>query len=341
VTIAWQSSPPFRRLPALLCAALALVASPLAAQSSVVFQRAAQFHATAGGVLLGEISAGTTLRGGPTQASWREVVLEAWIFSASLSVAQEGAFSHRVDVTGGENLRSAPNGRIIARALNQVFLTRLSVQGGWSRVRRQVWVPQASLAAAAQTTRAPAAAPAVVTMPPPPPPPPPSPLPAEMGVVREGAQLSLGPGSAEVGRAPEPLRVEVLSRSGGWTKVRADLWVREADVGTAPPPEGMLTLDQIITDPDKYIGARVTWRLQYLAIDTADELRPELPAGEPYLLTRGPLPESGFVYVAVTREQGERFRAMQSLQEFQAHGTIIAPRTRYLPIPVIRLEGTP
>ena len=159
--------------------------------------------------------------------------------------------------------------------------------------------------------------------------------------MREGAQLSLGPGSAEVGRAPEPLRVEVLSRSGGWTKVRADLWVREGDVGAAPPPEGMLTLDEIITDPDKYIGARVTWRLQYLAIDIADELRPELPAGEPYLLTRGPLPESGFVYVAVTREQAERFRAMQSLQEFQAHGTIIAPRTRYLPVPVIRLEGTP
>ncbi len=317
----------------------------MAAQSTVTFQRAAPFHATPGGVLLGEINAGTTLQAVASRGSWRQVALEAWIFSASLSVAREGEFTHRVDVTGGENLRSTPNGRIMARALNQAFLTRLSVQGGWSHVRREVWVPQASLGEATQTTRTPtaAAAPATVTPPPPPPVPPasPAPAPAEMGVVREGAPISLGPGSAEVGRAPEDLRVEVVSRGGGWTKIRADLWVREGDVGAAPPAEGMLTLDEIITDPDKYIGARVTWRLQYLAIDTADELRPELPAGEPYLLTRGPLPESGFVYVAVTREQAERFRAMQALEEFQAHGTIIAPRTRYLPVPVIRLEGNP
>ena len=69
------------------------------------------------------------------------------------------------------------------------------------------------------------------------------------------------------------------------------------------------------------MGQPVTWRLQFLSVQTADELRPELPPGMPYLLTRGPLPEAGFVYVAVTAEQAQRFRAMNPLDEFVARGT--------------------
>ncbi|HSR15481.1 MAG TPA: hypothetical protein VLL51_06990, partial [Gemmatimonadales bacterium] len=85
----------------------------------------------------------------------------------------------------------------------------------------------------------------------------------------------------------------------------------------------------------------VIWRLQYLSVQTADELRPELPAGQPYVLTRGPLPAAGFVYVLVTREQAERFRAMNPLEEFVANGIVRAARTRYLPTPVIELQGAP
>jgi hypothetical protein len=76
-------------------------------------------------------------------------------------------------------------------------------------------------------------------------------------------------------------------------------------------------------------------------VQTADELRPELPAGQPYVLARGPLPEAGFVYVVVSREQAERFRAMEPLEEFRANGVIRATRTRYLATPVIELRGQP
>src|SRR2546428_7864032 len=37
--------------------------------------------------------------------------------------------------------------------------------------------------------------------------------------------------------------------------------------------------------------------LQFIALEQADELRPEIPAGGTYLLARGPLPERGFAYV--------------------------------------------
>jgi len=63
----------------------------------------------------------------------------------------------------------------------------------------------------------------------------------------------------------------------------------------------------------------------------------ELPAGQPFLLTRGPLPEPGFVYVILPRGQAEQFRALPALQELVVHVRIKAPRTKYLTTPVVEL----
>ena len=40
------------------------------------------------------------------------------------------------------------------------------------------------------------------------------------------------------------------------------------------------------------------------------ERRAEMPSGQPYLLTRGPLPEPGFVYVMIPQERVAEFRAL-------------------------------
>jgi hypothetical protein len=74
-----------------------------------------------------------------------------------------------------------------------------------------------------------------------------------------------------------------------------------------------------------------------VAVQVGDGLRPELPEGKPYLLTRGPLPESGFVYVTVTQEQAQRYRDAAPLQEITARVRIRAPASRYLPTPVVEL----
>jgi len=47
------------------------------------------------------------------------------------------------------------------------------------------------------------------------------------------------------------------------------------------------------------------------------------------------------VYVIVTREQADRFRQMAPLDEFEARAIIRTARTRYLPNPVIELQGMP
>jgi hypothetical protein len=82
----------------------------------------------------------------------------------------------------------------------------------------------------------------------------------------------------------------------------------------------------------------VNWRLQFLAVQEADELRPEMARGQLYLLTRGPLPESGFVYVTVTKAQADEYHKRQPLDEIAIQGIVRAGRTRYLPTPVVELK---
>jgi hypothetical protein len=98
-----------------------------------------------------------------------------------------------------------------------------------------------------------------------------------------------------------------------------------------------VTAAEVRAAPGRYVGKVVDWRVQFLAVQKADELRPEIPAGRTYLLTRGPLPESGFVYVIVPNDQVERFRALTPLEELVVRGTIRAASTRYLPNPVLEL----
>ena len=77
-----------------------------------------------------------------------------------------------------------------------------------------------------------------------------------------------------------------------------------------------------------------------IAVQVADELRPEMPPGQPYLLTRGPLPEPGFVYVTIPPERVAEFRALPPLHETVMRVTVKAARTRYLATPVVELVST-
>lgn len=370
--IAPQSSPPLYRLPALLCTVLGLVAVPVWGQQRVRFRQETAFHANPGGTRLGTLAAGNQLAVVRSRAAWREVALEGWIWTASLAPITQDGFNVVVRSAEGENLRRSPNGDRLGRALDGARFSRVRRQGGWTLIRRRVWVPSEALGRGVAVTSQPAAprpsatdrsstsprptaaatqppgtAPADTAAIPPrvadPVSTPPRPTEVrEPVVVGKGARLFAGPGGEEVGEVQRELRAEVVERLSGWVKIRLDGWVRDPNVTPAPlGGEEAITLEALRADPNRFVGRDVVWRLQYLSLQVADELRPEIPAGQTYLLARGPLPEAGFVYVVVTREQAQRFRGMQPLTEFVAQGTILAPRTRYLPTPVIQLQRIP
>jgi hypothetical protein len=158
--------------------------------------------------------------------------------------------------------------------------------------------------------------------------------------LRRGAMVSVAPDGeplATVGRAGS---AAVLERARDWTRIQLEGWVRNADVTGTALDGPRITGAMIRAGPDRYLGQSVSWRLQFLAIQEADELRPEIPRGQPYLLTRGPLPESGFVYVTGTKGQIEAFRQRQPLDEITIDGVLRAARTKYLPTPVVELKPT-
>jgi hypothetical protein len=132
----------------------------------------------------------------------------------------------------------------------------------------------------------------------------------------------------------------VLGRSGDWVRVQLEAWVRSGDLQPASGASlSGVTAAEVRTDPARYLGRTVEWRLQLIAVQTADELRTEMPRGQSYLLTRGPLPEPGFVYVTVSQAQAAEFRSLTPLQEMTLRVTIKAARSKFLTTPIVEYVG--
>lgn len=349
-----QSSPGAGGLPAcLLLVAAALAAPPAAAQTAARLTAETTFHKDPGGVHLVTLNRNTEVAVVRARGNWTEVTVEGWIWTRSLGGTTRDGFNLVVTATGGENIRLQPDGQIIGRAVTGALFDRVRTQGGWTRVRRTGWVASSAVPAAAVPGR-PQPAPAPAPAPPPAAaaadtarpslatgaPPPESPFPAT-GLVR-GTTLSLVPGGESFAELTGPSDGRVVGRQGDWVRVRLEGWVRAADLADPRAAEvPRITAEDLRRDPDRYIGETVDWRLQFLSVQVADELRPELPTGQPYLLARGPLPEAGFVYVIISRDQVDRFRQMAPLDEFEARAVIRTARTRYLPNPVIELRSSP
>jgi hypothetical protein len=79
------------------------------------------------------------------------------------------------------------------------------------------------------------------------------------------------------------------------------------------------------------------WTIQFLAIQEADELRSEIPVGQPYMLGRGPLPEAGFVYVVIPQEKLAEVERLEPLAQLVIIGRVRTARSRYLGNPVVDL----
>jgi hypothetical protein len=132
----------------------------------------------------------------------------------------------------------------------------------------------------------------------------------------------------------------VVGHSGAWAQVEVSGWVRESDL---QPAQGGafagVSAAEVRAAPDRFVGQTLDWKVQLIAIQTADELRTEMPPGQPYLLTRGPLPEPGFVYVTIPADSVAKFRALPPLAELTLRLRLRAAKTRYLTTPVAEYVG--
>jgi hypothetical protein len=325
--------------------ALLLLAGPLAAQEERRLQTPTDLHRDPDGTPLVSLPAGAPVETGKADGDWRKVTVEGWIYRPSTSPTRRDGFDLVVTSEAGENLRNEPNGPIVGRAREGTLLERVGARGKWFRVRRDGWVPRKAVPAPRPAAQARPAPPKVAA----------ESIPAGQarGVPTQAAGtegvetlretgLSRAPDSAAVATLPVGTPARVVDRSGEWVRVQVEGWVRQDDL--KPAEAGVLagiSAAEVRATPDKFVGQTLDWRVQVIAVQMADELRPEMPAGQPYLLTRGPLPEPGFVYVMIPPDRIAEFRALPPLHEMTLRVTLRAARTRYLATPVAELVATP
>lgn len=325
-------------------AGVAALAFPgvLVAQGRRTVAAETRFYATVGGTSLGLLSKGSSFTSRRSDGTSVELLVEGWVLARSVGTVDRDGFDLQVTPSGGQNLHQTPsrNGRVVGKAVRGALLEKVEADGkGWVHVRRYVWVPGSALepvpvAAAKPRTDAPRAAAAADSTRPAPATAPPS----DLQRTGRAVTLTVGPEGAPLASLPQGSEVRVITRAGEWTQVSVTGWVRSADLLAATDPAQVgVSAAQVRADPAQYVGKVLEWRLQFVAVMVADELRPEIPPGRSYLLTRGPLPESGFVYVVLPNDQVDRFRRVPALGELTLRVQVRAARTKYLPNPVVDL----
>jgi hypothetical protein len=335
VIYAPQSSSGLRWLPACATALFLLLAPPLRAQDQSEISTDTRLRKDPDGIPLVSLPAGTEVEAKGAKGDWHEVVVEGWIFSNSTAPTQRDGFDLVVTAPEGENLRESPNGEVVGRVRAGALLRKLETRGGWTHVSRAGWVPRDAI-----NSPAPADTPAVTqgaapVQPAAPTSAKPAADPDRASISRETVVYA-SPQGEPYGTLQAGAPARVLGRSGEWVRVAVEGWVRETDLEAAAG--GALTgitAAEVRSEPARYVGKTVEWRLQLIAVQTADELRTEMPRGQRYLLTRGPLPEPGFVYVTISESQAAEFRTLPALQELTMRVNIKAARTKYLTTPVV------
>ena len=325
-----------------------MLAAPAAAQEEQALTAPASLHREPEGTPLVTLPAGTEVETGRARGDWHQATVEGWIYTASTDRTRRDGFDLVVTPDEGENLREAPNGAVVGRVREGTLLKRVGQKGGWTHVRRKGWIPAKAVmkpAATAQqpaaprgrrSSAAPASAPAVSA------PPAADAAGAPSGTERiqtsREIQLGAGPAGGTLGTLGSGTPARVLARAGDLVKVQVEGWI-PADA-VAPSDSGAMvgvSAAEVRTQPDKFVGQTVEWRLQLIAVQRADELRAEMPPGQPYLLTRGPLPEAGFVYVSIPPDRMAQFQALPPLHELVLRVAIRSARSRFLTTPVTEL----
>lgn len=296
---------------------LLLSASSLAAQAPVRLTQEARFYKAPRTTALGTLLPGLEVRPGKTSGGAVEVTFEGWLPTRSLGPFSRDGFDAVVSRRPSETLHAAAEGSAVARLQTGVGFVKVESSGNWTRVRRTAWIDVRLL---------------------PPPATAPESYAADRAELVRQAPLAIVPQGSAIGSVDSGAGARVIARSGGWSRVQIEAWV--PDSALRPAEAGVLvgvSQAEVRANPSRYVGRVVEWRLQFVAIQKADELRPEIPAGQSYLLMRGPLPEPGFVYVIVPQNQLARFEQLPALKELTLRGVIKAATTRYLPTPVLEL----
>ncbi len=132
--------------------------------------------------------------------------------------------------------------------------------------------------------------------------------------------------------------VRVVERAGDWVRVEAAGWVRASDVRRAGgDAESTVTAADIRAHPEAWQGKILRWTIQFIGLETADELRPDFTPGQRYILARGPAPEYAFIYIVVPPDKVPEVERLQPLDSVTVVARVVKGRSAYLANPILQL----
>ena len=284
------------------------------------------------------------------QGRWHEASLSGWIWKPSVAADQRDGFDLVVSKPGGENLREEPDAesRRVAILERGMLLDSLEARGNWVQVRRAAWIWSGSVTetggqavavpppedvdpgpevSAADDTPVPAA-PSTATS-----------LPDRLVVSEEPVMLLVSPEGDTVATLQTGADVAVVARQGEWARVRLEGWVREQSTlpSDSAAASDSLTAEDLRSNPQQYVGRRVHWSVQYIALRYAEAVRTDFYEGEPFILARPADRSQGFVYIAVPPELLPQVESLQSLQIIEVLGRVRTGQSALMGEPILDL----
>jgi hypothetical protein len=307
-------------------------------QTTRTFGADEPIYGAIGGPRLGQVVAGSPVRTGESQQNHTQITLDGWVFRSSLQAMRRDGHTLTVKPTV-ENLRAAPNGRVLANLVQGFMLDEVERRGAWVHVSRQVWVRSGALGGQTSVAVAPGRSPpqrqtraslAAQEQP--------QSVDPRRGVARRRIELFRAPDSTAIGslEAGQPLRI--TARAGEWVRIEAQAWVRENEIRlTDSAILTGLSAAELRGAPAEFRGKLLRWTIQYLSLQTADELRPDFQPGQRYILARGPAPEYAFVYIIVPPERLADVQKLEPLASVQIVARVVNGRSQYLANPILEL----
>ncbi|MEM7417221.1 MAG: hypothetical protein AAF389_17090 [Gemmatimonadota bacterium] len=312
----------------------------VAGQEPMELRLEENFRREPNGVILARLSAGSMLRVLTTEGNWTQVELEGWVWLPSVAPSDEPGMDLVISESGGENLRAAPSGSILARLEEGALLEELSRDANWVRVTRVGWVWSESLGGVSGTPNpvVPSAAPSTSG--------PAARAPGGVRTVGEvGGPILAAPDGDTLAVAAPSSDVVVVRREGGWARVRLEgwMWLPEAEAaeGEGPTPVAVeaeaVEPDALQADPELYAGRVVEWTLQFISLERAEAVRTDFFEGEPFLLARFGGADGPFVYVAVPVDRLSEVEGLVPLESVAITGRVRTGASALTGAPIVDL----
>lgn len=284
---------------------------------------------------LATVSQGVELPLLAQRSGWVQVELQGWIWSASVAATSRDGFDLIVSADGGENLRAAPQAKIVARLLEGFLIDRVAANGNWVQVRRQGWLREGSVeingAAPAAGGSAGSDGSGATSD---------SGAPISVLIAGNSLVVYATPDGDTVASFEPGAQAQILGRTGDWIRVRVDGWVygpAALDSAIDLADTGDLTPAQLRADPSRYKGTLVRWQVQFISLRRAERARTDFEEGEPFLLARGPPGDAGFVYLAVPDGLLAVSEELEPLEYLTIVGRVRTGRSQLLGSPVVDL----